>query len=237
MKDTEEKLSSVDWERVTKEMNAKGYAIIPDVISNEQCEQLIKNYSSTDQYRKTITMERYRFGSGEYKYFKYPLPDLLQDIREEVYFHLAPIANGWMKMLAMDERFPDNFSELKNLCHEKNQIHPTVLILKYNKGGYNTLHQDLYGEVFFPIQCVLFLNKADEDYTGGEFVLIQQNPRAQSTAIVLRPSKGSMLIFTTSFRPVKGNKGYYRVNVKHGVSELYEGQRHTLGIIFHDALS
>jgi len=237
MKDTEEKLSSVDWERVTEEMNAKGYAIIPDVISNEQCEQLVNNYSSTAQYRKTITMEGYRFGSGEYKYFKYPLPDLLQSIREEVYFHLAPIANSWMKMLEMDKRFPDKFIELQNLCHTKNQIHPTVLILKYNKGGFNTLHQDLYGEVFFPIQAVLFLNEPNEDYTGGEFVLIQQNPRAQSQAIVLRPPKGCMLIFTTSFRPVKGNKGYHRVNVKHGVSELYDGQRHTLGIIFHDALS
>jgi uncharacterized protein len=237
MKKINEKLSSVAWEKVTEEMNAKGYAIIPDVVSNEQCEQLVKNYSSADQYRKTITMERYRFGSGEYKYFKYPLPGLIQSLREEAYSHLAPIANEWMKMLAMDNRFPDKFSELQSLCHEKNQIHPTVLILKYNKGGYNTLHQDLYGEVFFPIQAVLFLNEADEDYTGGEFVLLQQNPRAQSMAIVLRPPKGSMLIFTTSFRPVKGNKSYYRVNVKHGVSELYEGQRHTLGIIFHDALS
>lgn len=237
MKKIVEKLSSVDWEEVAGEMNAKGYAIIPDVISSEQCEQLIKNYSSTHQYRKTITMERYRFGLGEYKYFKYPLPELIQSLREEAYSHLAPIANEWMKMLAMDNRFPDKFSELQSLCHEKNQIHPTVLILKYNKGGYNTLHQDLYGEVFFPIQAVLFLNEADEDYTGGEFVLIQQNPRAQSMAIVLRPPRGSMLIFTTSFRPMKGNKGYYRVNVKHGVSELYKGQRHTLGIIFHDALS
>src|SRR5262245_2848876 len=148
MKKIDEKLSSVDWERVAEEMNAKGYAIIPEVISNEQCKQLIGNYSNADQYRKTITMERYRFGSGEYKYFKYPLPGLIQGIREEVYTHLAPVANGWMKMLSMDKKFPDKFSELQSFCHKKNQIHPTVLILKYNTGGYNTLHQDLYGEVF-----------------------------------------------------------------------------------------
>ena len=237
MKEISEKLSSVDWNEIAEDLDARGYAIIPDIISQDQCDQLIKNYCRSDQYRKTITMERYRFGSGEYKYFKYPLPSLIQSIREEVYSRLAPIANGWMKVLAMDSRFPGEFTELQRHCHEKNQIHPTVLILKYGKGGHNTLHQDLYGEVFFPMQAVLFLNEAGADYSGGEFVLVQQNPRAQSTAIVLRPPKGSMLIFTTSFRPAKGSKGYYRVNVKHGVSELHSGHRHTLGIIFHDALS
>jgi hypothetical protein len=237
MKNISQKLSSVDWNKVSDNMNAKGYAIVADVISRQQCDQLIKDYTNSDHYRKTITMERYRFGAGEYKYFKYPLPPLIQSIREEVYSRLAPIANGWMKMLAKDHRFPGQFTDLQRLCHEKKQIHPTVLILKYKQGGYNTLHQDLYGEIFFPIQAVLFLNEPGEDYTGGEFVLVQQNPRAQSTAIVLRPPKGSMLTFTTNFRPVKGNKGYYRVNVKHGVSELTNGRRHTLGIIFHDALS
>lgn len=182
-------------------------------------------------------MERYRFGLGEYKYYNYPLPDLIQKIRETIYPKLAPIANSWMKVLKIPTIFPDTHQELQELCHTNGQLKPTVLILKYGKGGYNTLHQDLYGDIFFPIQVVLFLNEPDVDYTGGEFVLTQQIPRAQSKAIVLKPKKGDMLIFTTNFRPEKGNKGYYRVNMKHGVSEIHKGERHTLGIIFHDAIS
>ena len=182
-------------------------------------------------------MERYRFGLGEYKYFNYPLPNLIQNIRENIYPKLAPIANAWMKVLNIHKIFPNTHQELLKQCNDNNQTKATVLILKYGKGGYNTLHQDLYGEIYFPIQTVLFLNEPDEDFTGGEFVLTQQTPRAQSKAIVLKPKKGDMLIFTTNFRPVKGTKGYYRVNMKHGVSAIHSGERHTLGIIFHDALS
>jgi len=237
MKIIKDKLSAIDWKIVTEKMNHNGYAIVSNLLSHEQCEELIQNYDDLNAYRKTAVMERYRFGLGEYKYFKYPLPNLIQTIREEVYSQLAPIANRWMKMLSSNKKFPRHLSELQAICHENNQIQPTVLILKYGKGGYNTLHQDLYGEIFFPIQAVLFLNEPGKDYMGGDFVLIQQTPRAQSKAIVLTPKKGSMLIFTTNFRPVKGSKGFYRVNMKHGVSELHEGERHTLGIIFHDALS
>ncbi len=142
-----------------------------------------------------------------------------------------------MEVLNIDTKFPNNFQEFQILCHANNQLKPTALILKYGKGGYNTLHQDLYGAIYFPIQVVLFLNEPDVDYAGGEFVMTQQIPRAQSKAIVLKPKKGDMLIFTTNFRPIKGTKGFYRVNMKHGVSELCEGERHTLGIIFHDALT
>jgi len=237
MKNIQTKLAAINWQAITEQMNEKGYAILSGLLSDEQCEELIKNYDKATLYRKTIVMERYHFGLGEYKYFNYPLPGLIQTIRENVYPHLAPIANGWMKMLNIDKQFPDTFSELQMLCHTFNQTKPTVLILKYGKGGHNTLHQDLYGEIFFPIQAVLFLNEPDKDYTGGEFVLTQQTPRAQSKAIVLKPKKGDVLMFTTNFRPVKGSKGYYRVNMKHGVSELHEGERHTLGIIFHDALT
>jgi hypothetical protein len=180
-------------------------------------------------------MERYRFGLGEYKYYQYPLPGLIQQLREGVYPKLAPIANNWMRVLNIDQHFPESLAQLLELCHAQNQTRPTPLILKYGKGGYNTLHQDLYGEVYFPMQIVLFLNEPDEDYKGGEFVMIEQSPRTQSKAIVLKPGKGDMLIFTTNFRPVKGSKGYYRVNMKHGVSELAEGKRYTAGIIFHDA--
>jgi hypothetical protein len=181
-------------------------------------------------------MERYRFGLGEYKYFDYPLPYLIQEIRTSIYSKLAPITNAWMKALNIETIFPKTHQELLKQCHDNDQLKATVLILKYGKGGFNTLHQDLYGDVYFPIQIVLFLSEPDEDYTGGEFVLTQQTPRAQSKAVVLKPKKGDVLVFTTNFRPVKGTKGYYRVNMKHGVSEVHSGERCTLGIIFHDAL-
>ena len=237
MKNITEKLFAIDWQAITAQINEKGYALVQKILSDENCRQLINDYDQSKFYRKTIVMERYRFGVGEYKYFSYPLPGLIQTIRETVYTHLAPIANDWMKILKIDRQFPGTFSQLQALCHSNNQTKPTVLILKYGKGGHNTLHQDLYGKIFFPIQVVLFLNEPDKDFTGGEFVLTQQTPRAQSKAIVLKPSKGDMLMFTTNFRPVKGSKGYYRVNMKHGVSELHGGERHTLGIIFHDALN
>jgi len=232
-----EKISGIDWQRVTEEVNEKGYALVLQFLPNQYCEELIGEYDNSDLYRKTITMERHGFGLGEYKYFKYPLPDLIQTVRRAIYPKLTPVANTWMRVLNIKRQFPDQFDEFQRLCHDNNQTKPTVLILKYGKGGHNTLHQDLYGNIFFPFQLVLFLNEPDDDYTGGEFVLIQHTPRAQSKAIVLRPSKGDMLILTTNFRPVKGSKGYYRVQMKHGISEVHDGDRHTLGIIFHDALS
>ncbi|AFD08570.1 2OG-Fe(II) oxygenase [Solitalea canadensis] len=236
-KNIKERLSHIDWHNVMEQMNEKGFAQLPRVLTADECEELIGNYSNEVMYRKTITMERYRFGLGEYKYFRYPLPALIQTIRETVYPKLAVIANKWMQVLSIEQRYPNTFAEFRQLCHENGQIKPTVLILKYGEGGHNTLHQDLYGDLFFPLQLVLFLNEPGIDYSGGEFVLTQQVPRAQSKAIVLQPGRGDMLLFTTNFRPVKGTHGYYRVNMKHGVSEVYDGKRHTLGIIFHDALS
>ncbi|TMM59209.1 prolyl 4-hydroxylase subunit alpha [Maribacter algarum] len=237
MESLSSRIAEIDWQKVTSDMNDKGYSIIPCVLSEIQCHELIDLYERPDKYRKTVVMERYRFGLGEYKYFDYPLPKIIQTIREEVYPKLAPIANLWMKVLKIDKQFPKSYHELQTQCHDNNQLKPTPLILKYGKGGFNTLHQDLYGDVFFPLQSVFFLNEPDVDFTGGEFVMTQQMPRAQSKAIVLKPKKGDMLIFTTNFRPIKGKKGYYRVNMKHGVSELYNGERHTMGVIFHDALS
>ncbi|MBS1949652.1 MAG: hypothetical protein OJF59_002726 [Cytophagales bacterium] len=232
-----QKLQNTDWELVANEMHEKGFAIIPNILTDEECSELIRNYDNPNAYRKTVVMERYRFGLGEYKYFNYPLPDIIQQIRTNIYPHLAPIANAWFKALNVDRQFPKTHQELLQQCHENNQQKATVLILKYGKGGHNTLHQDLYGDIYFPIQTVLFLNEPDKDFTGGEFVLTQQIPRAQSKAIVLKPKKGDMLIFTTNFKPEKGIRGYYRVNMKHGVSEVHSGQRYTLGIIFHDAIS
>jgi hypothetical protein len=178
------KVASTNWQEVAEEMHDKGFALIPKLLTDEQCTELIHGFDNSNDYRKTVIMERYRFGLGEYKYFNYPLPDLIHTIRTSIYTHLAPIANAWMKVLNIDTHFPLTHQELLQQCHDSDQSKATVLILKYGKGGYNTLHQDLYGEVYFPIQTVLFLNEPDEDYTGGEFVLTEQTPRAQSKAIV-----------------------------------------------------
>ena len=228
-------IQTLDWEGATVSLNEHGYALLPSVLDAEECRRLIDSYNDESLYRKTITMERYRFGKGEYKYFTYPLPPLIQSIREAVYPRLAPVANSWMKALNDPRTFPLDLAGLHRQCRAHGQDKPTVLILQYGAGGHNTLHQDLYGEIFFPMQLVLFLDRAGRDYTGGEFVLVQQTPRAQSKAMVLTPQMGDMLIFTTNFRPVKGARGYYRVNMKHGVSPVHRGSRHTLGIIFHDA--
>ncbi len=231
----EKRIGLLDWDNISGEMNQKGYAGAARILTEEECDQLIGHYNNETLYRKTINMERYRYGLGEYKYYQYPLPAIVQELRESVYPKLAPIANSWMRVLNIDTSFPESLEELLEHCHTHHQTRPTPLILQYVKGGYNTLHQDLYGNVYFPMQLVLFLNEPGKDYQGGEFVLIEQRPRAQSKAIVLKPRKGDMLVFTTNFRPVKGSKGYYRVNMKHGVSEITAGNRHTLGIIFHDA--
>ncbi|MEO9804555.1 MAG: 2OG-Fe(II) oxygenase [Reichenbachiella sp.] len=229
-------IETIDWKSVASSLNEKGFALVPQILSANQCKLLIENYDRVDGYRKTVLMERHRFGLGEYKYYDYPLPGLVRELRESIYPYLVPIANLWMKVLKIDRQFPDNHGELINQCHTKDQIHPTALILKYGKGGFNTLHQDLYGEVYFPLQAALFLNDSTKEYDGGEFVLAEQIPRAQSKVVVLRPNRGDLMIFTTNFRPIKGSKGYYRANVRHGVSEVLAGERHTLGIIFHDAI-
>ena len=229
--------AALDWRRIAGDMHENGYASVSNVLPHEICNAFIADYDKPGIYRKTVVMERYRFGLGEYKYFDYPLPPLVEAVRETVYPHLEHVANDWMRLLKIDTRFPSTFGELRDLCHASGQQKPTPLILKYGVGGFNTLHQDLYGEVYFPIQLAFFLNEPDVDYTNGEFVLTQQTPRAQSKAIVLRPRKGDMIIFTTNFRPVRGSHGFYRANMRHGVSEVLSGQRYTLGLIFHDATS
>ena len=231
----EQRINQLNWDGITDDMNQNGYAGAPGVLTGDECDELIAQYNNETLYRKTINMEQYGYGLGEYKYFQYPLPAIVQELRESVYPKLAPIANSWMRVLNINNQFPECLEQLLEHCHSHQQNRPTPLILQYSKGGYNALHQDLYGDVYFPMQLVLFLNEPEKDYNGGEFVLIEQRPRAQSRAIVLKPRKCDMLVFTTNFRPVKGSKGYYRVNMKHGVSEITAGNRHTLGIIFHDA--
>lgn len=230
-----QRINALDWAQAVNDLNHKGYAILPGVLTDMECRELIESYNDDSLYRKRVIMERHQYGKGEYKYFNYPLLPLIQGLRESVYPKLAPVANGWMQALGKPVQYPGELRELLEQCHKIGQLKPTPLILQYEKSGYNALHQDLYGELFFPMQAVLFLDQQGVDYTGGEFVLIEQKPRAQSKAIVLKPGKGDMLVFTTNFRPVPGKLGYYRVNMKHGVSEITDGKRHTLGIIFHDA--
>ncbi|ROI05498.1 MULTISPECIES: 2OG-Fe(II) oxygenase [unclassified Chryseobacterium] len=237
MTDCIQKMKTINWQVITEMMHQNGYALISGIISNEECDALKSGYDHSVLYRKTVVMARHRFGLGEYKYFDYPLPELIQTIRTQFYPYLAPIANSWFSALHIGTSFPLEHREFLERCHHNGQQKATPLILKYGEGGFNTLHQDLYGDVYFPIQMVLMLSEPEEDFTGGEFVLTQQIPRAQSKAIVLQPRKGDLLIFTTHFKPEKGAKGHYRVNMKHGVSEVKTGNRYALGIIFHDAVS
>lgn len=217
-------------------LDSYGFVKLASFLSKKQCERLINFYPQENLYRTTINMQRYRFGKGEYKYFSYPLPDMIKELRETLYPQLATIANDWMKRLSTDTVFPKGHSELIEECNRKQQTRPTPLILKYEEGGYNTLHQDLYGEVYFPFQAVFLLSQPKIDFEGGEFVLVEQLPRAQSKAQVIHLHQGDALIFTTNFRPILGAKGYYKAKMKHGVSALQAGKRFALGIIFHDAL-
>jgi hypothetical protein len=230
-----ERIDQLNWADITEAMDNKGYTLVKKVLTADECDTLTALYPNEELYRKTIIMERHHYGKGEYKYFKYPLPGVIQQLRAGFYPKLAPIANNWMQFLNKVQRFPDTLDKLLQHCHEHEQLRPTPLILQYAQGGYNAMHQDLYGEVFFPMQLVFMLDEPGVDYEGGEFILIEQKPREQSRAMVLKPAKGDMLLFTTSYRPVKGSKGYHRVNMKHGIGEITAGKRRSMGIIFHDA--
>lgn len=232
-----DQIQATDWDDITEKMHQQGFVLIEQILSTEQCEMLKQAYPQTELYRKTVEMQRYRFGRGEYKYFTYPLPSLVELIRHEIYPYLVPIANAWFRVLKLERSFPLSHPEFLLQCQQYGQMLATPLILKYGQGGFNTLHQDLYGEVYFPLQLVIVLSQPNVDFTGGELVLTQQNPRAQSKAVVIQPLQGDMLIFTTQFKPEKGSQGYYRVNIKHGVSPIHQGERYSLGIIFHDAVS
>lgn len=224
-----------DWHEKYDSLNEKGFTILPDVLSEEKCAELIRMYDEQSRFRSIISMQRYRFGKGEYRYLNYPLPSVIQSLRENLYEGLAPLANDWMQKLSIDIQYPTHHADFIEQCHAKNQHRPTPLILQYEKGGFNTLHQDLYGEVYFPFQVVFVLTQDGIDHTGGELVLTEQVPRAQSKAEVIRPKRGDGIVITTNFRPMKGTRGYYRSNMRHGVSEVKSGKRYALGIIFHDA--
>lgn len=227
-------LQSIDWSQVGSLLNEKGFCQINALLSKIECETLIELYDQSI-YRSVINMQRYRFGQGEYKYFNYPLPDVIQTLREKLYPQLAEVANAWAANLGDPPIYPSTHKDFIAICHQHDQKRPTPLILHYNQGGYNTLHQDLYGEVYFPFQVVVILSQYGKDFNGGEFVTTEQLPRAQSKANVLVPQQGDAVIFTTNFRPVKGAKGYYKSRMRHGVSEVKHGERYALGVIFHDA--
>jgi len=220
---------------INESLRKQGYAIIPSLLLPDECMKVREMYDHQHLYRTTIDMQRYRFGRGEYKYFQYPLPEIIQRLRTELYPGLSEIANEWAHQLTTGFSYPQQHSQFVELCPAKNQTRPTPLILRYSARGYNTLHQDLYGDIYFPFQVVIMLNQVGVDYAGGEFVMTEQIPRAQSKAIVIQPNQGDAVVFTTHSRPIKGTRGYYRANMKHGISEVTSGERYALGIIFHDA--
>jgi uncharacterized protein len=230
-----ENLKNIDWTAIGKSLDARGFVRVKHLLSHNDCKTLANLYADEKLFRSTINMERYRFGQGEYKYFSYPLPPLVQSLRTHLYRRLAPLANEWMNRLSIDIHYPDELEKFLAHCHAKDQHRPTPLVLRYESGGYNTLHQDMYGEVYFPFQVVFVLADPAKDYDGGELVFVEQLPRAQSRVEVLNPAQGDAVIFTTNFRPVQGTKGYFRAKMKHGVSSVKKGLRFSMGLIFHDA--
>ena len=223
------------WEEVRAQLDDRGYALIPSLLQPQQCEDLACYYDDEQRFRSRIDMARYNFGQGEYKYFGYPLPDLVQKLRNSIYPELVPLANSWAERLGGKLRYPDRLSEFIERCHRAGQRRPTPLLLKYGAGDYNCLHQDLYGELVFPFQVTFFLSQRGQHFEGGEFVLSEQRPRRQSRVEVLTPDQGDAVVFSVHHRPIHGKRGYYRANLRHGVSTVHSGKRYTLGIIFHDA--
>jgi hypothetical protein len=224
-----------DWTAIQASLDSRGYAVLSAVLNAEDCQTLAESYAREDGFRSRVVMARHGFGSGEYKYFAYPLPPLIEQLRTSLYPGLAQIANGWNESLGAPERFPIEHHEFLKRCHEAGQTKPTPLLLEYAAGDYNCLHQDVYGAHVFPLQVTFLLSRPGKDFDGGEFVLVEQRPRMQSRVDVVPLGQGDGVIFPVHHRPVQGGRGAYRVNLRHGVSRLHAGQRHTLGIIFHDA--
>ena len=225
----------IAWEWVYRDLDAEGNAVIKDLLASDECDEVRNLYQDEKIFRSKIVMERHGFGRGEYKYFRYPLPELVTTLRTSLYPHLVPIANRWNEAMGLDVRYPATHAEYIKRCHEAGQTKPTPLILKYGPDDYNCLHQDLYGEHVFPLQIAILLSEPNKDFTGGEFVMTEQRPRMQSRPLVVSLRKGDAVVFAVNHRPVHGKKSVYRVTMRHGVSRLRSGNRYTLGIIFHDA--
>lgn len=227
--------ATYDWTRIAQDLDAQGSAVVEGVLSQSECGEIAGLYPNEALFRSRIVMTRHGFGRGEYKYFQYPLPDRVANLRTAVYPHLVPIANRWNAAMRIEVRYPEEHAEFLARCHRAGQMRPTPLLLQYGADDYNCLHQDLYGEHVFPLQLAILLSSPGEDFTGGEFVMTEQRPRMQTRAIVLPLRQGDGVIFAVHHRPVQGTRGAYRVNMRHGVSRIRSGHRHTLGIIFHDA--
>jgi hypothetical protein len=226
---------SLGWGEIAGELDTHGCAIVPGLLSPEECARLASAYARPELFRSRVVMERHGYGKGEYQYFAYPLPGPIAELRAALYVPLAAIANRWYEAMALESRFPASHGDFIARCHFAGQTRPTPLLLQYRAGDYNCLHQDLYGDHVFPLQAVVLLSRPGADFSGGEFVLTEQRPRMQSRAEVVPLAQGDMVIFPVFHRPVNGTRGIYRVNMRHGVSRLRSGSRHTLGIIFHDA--
>lgn len=228
-------LAAIDWTRVSTELDACGHAVLPALLAADGCAALAAGYDDAALYRSRVVMARHGFGRGEYRYFAYPLPARVQQLRGSLYPRLLPIANRWCEALGMDTHYPAAHEAFLARCHAAGQRLPTPLLLQYGTGDYNCLHQDVYGEHVFPLQVAVLLSQPGRDFSGGEFVLAEQRPRMQSRVDVVPLQQGDAVVFAVHQRPVRGTRGVYRVNLRHGVSRLHGGHRHTLGVIFHDA--
>ncbi|HVU21792.1 MAG TPA: 2OG-Fe(II) oxygenase [Rhizomicrobium sp.] len=228
-------MRSINWQKIAGALDQQGWAAIEGLLTIVECRATAALYDKDDGFRSRVVMARHGFGRGEYKYFSYPLPPRIATLRDTLYPHLTPIANRWNEAMKIDTRFPTAHRDFLNRCHDAGQTRPTPLLLRYGPGDYNCLHQDLYGEHVFPLQVAILLSEPEKDFTGGEFVLTEQRPRMQSRAAVVPLKQGDGVVFAVNQRPVQGTRGTYRVAMRHGVSALRSGQRHTLGIIFHDA--
>ena len=228
------RVDALGWDELTAQLDRRGFAVTEQLLNERECAELADLFDG-GRFRATVEMARHRFGDGRYRYFDQPLPEPIAALREGFYHRLAPIANQWAERLSEEERYPASHEELLDRCRAAGQERPTPLILRYGEGDWNALHQDLYGDVFFPFQVLTVLSRPEVDFAGGEFVLVEQRPRAQSRAHVLDPEQGAFVIFPTHHRPNPGRNGYHRVGLRHGVSTLASGSRTALGIIFHDA--
>ncbi|RZI82953.1 MAG: proline hydroxylase [Rubrivivax sp.] len=235
MSDVRDRVAGLDWPRIHHDLNQRGFARTAPVLSASECAALSASYGDSALFRSRIVMARHGFGQGEYQYFAYPLPDLIATLRDSLYPPLVHVANHWSEVMKLPRRFPPDLASMLERCHEAGQTRPTPLLLKYGAGDYNCLHQDLYGDHVFPLQVAFLLSRPQHDFEGGEFVLVEQRPRMQSRPHVVPLAQGEGVIFAVHHRPVQGTRGSYRVNLRHGVSELMAGQRFTAGIIFHDA--
>jgi hypothetical protein len=230
-----ERLAAVDWTAVAAGLDAQGWAVLPSLIESPECDQVAALYDAEEGFRSRIKMARHGFGQGEYRYSAYPLPPLVQTLRTGLYPHLAPLANCWHERMGLDVRFPETHQAFLDRCHAAGQTRPTPLLLRYGPDEYNALQQDLYGEYVFPLQVATLLSAPGHDFAGGEFVLTEQRPRMQSRPAVVPLGGGDAVVFAVNNRPQRGLRGDYRVTMRHGVSQVRHGRRHTLGIIFHDA--